>query len=82
MKLSNKTYDILKKVSMLMIPLGTFIAALVDIFGIPYGIEICATISAFGIFLGKFLEISSKEYFADKEEVDDDNDAEDTQGVG
>jgi hypothetical protein len=34
--MSNKTYDIIKKIALLIAPAVTFFAALVDIWGIPY----------------------------------------------
>ena len=44
--MSNKAYDILKKVSLMAVPLVTLITALTEIWGFSYGAEICATISA------------------------------------
>lgn len=46
--MSNKAYDILKKVSLMAVPLVTLITALTEIWGWQYGAEICATISANG----------------------------------
>ena len=72
MKMKNATYDVLKKVSLLCVPLVTFVAALSEIWGFP-GTEICATISAAGLFLGAVLEISTKQYNADMVEHADDD---------
>lgn len=86
MKLSNRTYDILKKVSMMAVPLAAFVMLVAGAIARQASLEpgelIAIILTGIGTLLGKFLDISSKEYFADKEAVDDDNDAEDTQGVG
>jgi hydrogenase/urease accessory protein HupE len=63
MKMSNKTYDILKWVAQLLLPaLATLYAALATIWGFPYGEEIVGTISAVDVFLGAVLKISSDQY--------------------
>jgi len=73
MKFSNKTYDILKFVVMIIGYFGTFVLSLSETWGFPYGVQICATISALGMFLGAILEHSSKCYKADMEEHADDH---------
>ena len=62
LKFSNKVYDVLKKISMMAVPLATLVAALSRIWGFTWGTEVCATISAVGVFLGACLEISTKNY--------------------
>lgn len=62
MRMSNKTYDALKKISLMCVPIVTFITALTEIWGFGYGAEIAATVSAIGILLGACLEISSRNY--------------------
>lgn len=74
MKMSNRTYDILKAVVMIVGYFGTFVAAIADIWGMPYGTQICATIAALGMFLGSILEHSSKRYQEDMEIHADDPD--------
>lgn len=63
MKLSNKLYDILKKVSLMAVPLVAFISALTEIWGFSYGAEIAATVSAVGALLGACLTISTNNYY-------------------
>lgn len=70
MQMTNKTYDILKKVSLMIVPFVTFLAAITDIWQMQYGPAICATVSAFGVFLGASLDISSKHYHASEDEED------------
>lgn len=68
MKLSNDTYDILKKIALIILPaLATLWLTLGKIWGLPYTTEIGATITAVAVFLGACLEISSKNYWRDEE---------------
>ena len=61
--MNNKTYDILKRVALIIIPaLATFVNAAGMVWGLPYTNEITATITAFGVFLGATLGVSSKNY--------------------
>ena len=76
MKLTNKAYDVLKKISLMDVPLATFVAAISRIFGFEWGPEVCATISAVGVFLGACLEISTRNYQQDMVEHADHDDYE------
>ena len=61
--MNDKTYDILKRVALIIIPaLATFVNAVGMVWGVPYTNETTATITAFGVFLGAALGISSKNY--------------------
>jgi hypothetical protein len=63
MKFSNKTYDILKWIAMLLLPaLATLYLALSGIWGLPYGEEVSGTIMALDTFLGVILGISNAQY--------------------
>jgi hypothetical protein len=63
MKISNKAYDILKWIAMIVLPaLATLIVAIFKIWNIPYGIEISGTIMAVDTFLGAILGISTYNY--------------------
>lgn len=63
MKMSNKTYDILKYITQIVIPaLGTLYFALAGIWGFPYGEQIVGTLAALDTFMGVVLGISSKQY--------------------
>ena len=63
MKMSNKTYDILKYITQIVIPaLGTLYFALAGIWGFPYGEQIVGTLTALDTFMGVVLGISSKQY--------------------
>lgn len=67
MKLSNKTYDTIKFIALLIAPIATFVAALVDIWGIPFGSQIVATISALDVFVGALVVILKTIYDKAKE---------------
>lgn len=61
--MSNRTYDILKWVTQLLLPaLGTLYFALAGIWGFPYGEEVVGTLVAVDTFLGVCLGISTKQY--------------------
>jgi hypothetical protein len=66
MKLSNKVYDILKYVALIVLPaVGTLYFALAGIWGFPFGEEIVGTLSAIETFLGAILVISTAQYNKD-----------------
>lgn len=68
MKLSNKTYDILKWVAQILIPaLGTLYFALSKIWGFPFATEVVGTLAAVDTFLGTILGISTSNYNKDLE---------------
>ena len=63
MKMSNKTYDMLKYITQITIPaVGTLYFALAGIWGFPYGEQIVGTLTAIDTFLGVCLGISSAQY--------------------
>lgn len=71
MKMSNKTYDIMKAIAQYVLPaLGTLYYALASIWGLPYGEQIVGTITALDTFLGALLGLASA-YYDDEVEEDD-----------
>ncbi len=60
--LSNKTYDVLKWISLLAIPTVTFITSLSDAFGFQYGAQAAAVVSALGIYAGAIIKVSTDKY--------------------
>ena len=63
MKLSNKVYDVLKWIALILLPaFGTLYFALAKIWGLPYVTEIPATIMAIDTAMGAILHISTKNY--------------------
>lgn len=65
MKLSNKTYDILKVIALIVLPVSEFISALGGIWGLPICTELAATLVALDAMLGAILKISSDRYHDD-----------------
>lgn len=67
MRLSNRTYDILKWTAQYLLPaLGTLYFSVSQIWGLPYGEQIVGTITAVDTFLGVLLGLSSAEYKKEK----------------
>ena len=61
--MSNKTYDFLKWVALVVLPaIATLYFALSGIWGFPYGEQIVGTITAIDTFLGALLGISNIKY--------------------
>ena len=66
--MSNKVYDILKWVALILLPaVATLYFALAQIWGLPYGEQIVGTIAAVDTFLGALLGISTRIYNKGKE---------------
>lgn len=63
MKMTNRTYDILKWVALILLPaLATFYAAIAAVWGLPYTEQVVGTITAVDTLLGTLLKISSDNY--------------------
>lgn len=61
--MSNKVYDILKWVAMIVLPaIATLYMAIANIWGFPYGEEVVGTITAVNTFLGAVVGISAAKY--------------------
>lgn len=74
MKLSNKTYDVLKWVAGYVLPgITTFWLAVGKVWGIPYTAEIGATLAAFDVLMNTILGISKKNYEGEGELIVDGN---------
>lgn len=67
MRLSNRTYDKLKPVCLILLPFLTFLAAIVTIWNVPHAHEIAATVAAIDTLIGTLLKLSSDSYHADAE---------------
>lgn len=64
MKMTNRTYDILKYIAQIVLPaLGTLYFALSGIWGLPYGEQIVGTLAALDAFLGAVLKLSSDQFY-------------------
>ena len=80
MKFDSKVYDVLKWVTMIVLPaLATAYVGLAAIWGFPYADEVAKTTAVICTLLGALLGISSAQYYKDDYWLDDENgeDAED-----
>lgn len=63
MKMSNKLYDVLKYVAMIVLPgIATFYATIGGIWNLPYTEGIVGTITAVDCLLGSLVGVSSYNY--------------------
>ena len=63
MKLSNKVYDLLKWIAMILLPaIATLYFTMANIWGLPYADQIVGTITGIDTFLGVILGISTSRY--------------------
>lgn len=63
MKFSNKTYDVLKWIALILLPaVATLYFGLAQIWALPYAEEIVGTITTVDAFLGAVLGISTNSY--------------------
>lgn len=68
--MSNKVYDILKYIAIIVLPgLATLYLTVSGIWGLPFGEEVAATITAADTFLGVLLQISNSKYKKGEEEL-------------
>lgn len=80
-KMSDKVYDILKWVALILIPaIGTLYFALAGIWGFPYAEAIVGTLTAVDTFLGAILGISTSMYKKNQNELNN-FDEDDESGV-
>lgn len=73
MRLSDRTYDILKWIQKIFVLLATFYATVANIWGLPYGDEISKTCLALATFLLGILEIASATYNKELTEINMDD---------
>lgn len=60
--MSNKTYDILKKIALYLPLLITFVMAIMKIWHIPYAVEIGLTLTAINTLVAGIVEVSNSMY--------------------
>lgn len=75
MKLKNSTYDFLKWFALVAIPaFNLFILTLGKIWELPYYVQIAATVSAVGVLIAALIGASSKTYWEDVDEEEEEDD--------
>ena len=63
MKMTNKTYDILKYIALIVLPaISALYFGLARIWGWPYGEEIVGSIAVIDTFMGAILQLSKDSY--------------------
>lgn len=63
MKITNKVYDVIKWIVVIIIPaIITLYSSLASIWGFPYAEQITATLAAIDVFLGVVMKISTASY--------------------
>lgn len=71
MKMSNKVYNILKYVALIVLPaLATLLLGLGELWGIAIMPKIAGTVTLLATFLGTILQVSTAKYWANKEQTD------------
>lgn len=66
--MSDKTYDTIKNVALIVTPVITFLGALIAIWNVPFSAEITATLAAIDTLAGAIVLVAKKIY-DDKEGV-------------
>lgn len=71
--MSNKTYDILKWVGLITVPVITFLTALVNVWSdwIPYEAQIIATLSLIDVLVGAIVAIAKNQYDRKQKQIED-----------
>lgn len=65
--MSNKTFDTLRLIEAVFVPLATFLIAMTDTWDVPYAAQIAATIAALNVCFGAVIEALRKIYNSSKE---------------
>ena len=60
--MSNRTYDTIKMISLIAVPLVAFVGSICTIWNIPHAEQITATLTALDTLLGALVVIMSKLY--------------------
>lgn len=85
MKISDRTYNILKWVGLALCPaLEVLVLTVGKIWYLPYYAEVGATIAAIGVFLAAIIGVTSSNYYAQgddyHDEIEETEESEDTEG--
>lgn len=68
--MTNKAYDIIKAVALLMAPVLVFISALCSIWNVPYCEQITATLAALDTLLGAVVVVAKKLWESKQKELE------------
>lgn len=62
--MSDKTYDFLKTMALLILPIGTFVSTIFSIWSIPYAEQIQQTFIALDVLAGAIVTVAKSHYDA------------------
>lgn len=60
--MTDKQYDTLKTVALILTPVLAFLASLVNIWGFPHGEQIVATLTAIDTLVGAVVVVTNRNY--------------------
>ena len=60
--MSNRTYDTMKLIALILAPVLAFLASLVNIWGVQHGEQIVATLTAIDTLIGAIVVAANKMY--------------------
>jgi hypothetical protein len=63
--MTNKQYDTLKTIALILTPVLAFLASLVNIWGFPHGEQIVATLTAIDTLVGAVVVVTNRNYKGD-----------------
>lgn len=69
---NDKTYDTLKTIALLFVPISGFISSVVNVIGIPYADKVTAILTALDACLGGIVVVAKKIHDGKMEEGEDD----------
>lgn len=70
--MKNSTYDALKMIGLVAVPIIVFLTALVNIWQIPYGDQIVATLAAVDVLIGAIVSVAKNIYDRKEKRLEDD----------
>lgn len=65
--MSNKTFDTLRLIEAVFVPLATFLIAMTDTWDVPHAAQLAATIAALNVCFGGVIEALRKIYNSNRE---------------
>ena len=69
--MKNSTYDLLKNIGLVAVPIITFLVAIVNIWNIPYGDQIVATLAAVDVLIGAIVTVAKNQYDREHKGIED-----------
>ena len=60
--MTNKQYDTLKMIALILTPVLAFLASLTNIWHVPYAEQIVATLTALDTLIGAVVVVANKQY--------------------